>query len=194
MWQNAYVQRNSFGQNFESLGCLFHFSRSSKTEMFGNVKANVNMFAETARWKLKLTDEHGGKVWTRRHSIYYTDAALFLSLSFSSSLTSFSRRFLSDSLAFYLLSSPLSQKNRGEMKNDLVDKGRRDKWPSKSLPFEPSSNFMLHQNTIVPKSKPPHWSKSIAVHKSPLMKCSVSVWREGLFIYTEFSFIKVMHG
>lgn len=95
----------------------------------------------------------------------------------------------------FTFSLPLSlKKTGGKMKNDLVDKGRRDKWPSKILPFEPSSNFMRHQNTIVPKSKPPHWSKSIAVHKSPLMKCAVSVWREGLFIYTEFSFIKVMHG
>lgn len=80
------------------------------------------------------------------------------------------------------------------MKNDLVDKGGRDKWPSKILPFELSSNVIRHQNTIVPKSMPPHWSKFIAVHKNPIMKCTVRVWREGLFIYTEFSSIKVMHG
>lgn len=80
------------------------------------------------------------------------------------------------------------------MKNDLVDHVGSDKWPKRILPFEPPSNFMRHQNTIVPKSERPRRSKGIAVHKSPLMKCAASVRRECLFIYTEFSFIKVMHG
>lgn len=53
---------------------------------------------------------------------------------------------------------------------------------------------MQHQNTIVPKSEPPRRSKCMAAHESPLMKCSVSMWRECLFICTEFSFIKVVHG
>lgn len=138
-----------------------------------------------------------GEVWTRRQTHISCTIPAFVIL-----FTSFSLRFLSFfltqlySLASFILSLfPSVSENTGKkMKNDLVDKGGRDKWPSKILSFEPSSNFMRHQNTIVPKSKPPHRSKGIAVHKSALMKCAVSVWREGLFIYTELSFIKVMHG
>lgn len=80
------------------------------------------------------------------------------------------------------------------MKNDQVHKGRRDIWASKGLPFEPRFNVMRHQDTIVPKSIPPHWRNGNIAHESPLMKCAVSARREGLFVYTEFSFIKVMHG
>lgn len=54
------------------------------------------------------------------------------------------------------------------MKNDQVHKGRGDIWASKSLPFEPRSNVMQHQNTIVPKSIPPHWRKGNIAHKSLL--------------------------
>lgn len=64
----------------------------------------------------------------------------------------------------------------------------------KNSSFEPCFNFMLHQNTIVPKSILPQRSRGTAVHKRPLMKCAAGVRRDGPFIYTEFSFIKVMHG
>lgn len=61
MWQSAYVQRNSFGHNFESSSCLFHFSGSSKTKLFRNVKVYVNNVCRDTSVKLKLTDGHSGK-------------------------------------------------------------------------------------------------------------------------------------
>ena len=142
--------------------------------------------------KLRVIDEHGEKsVDKERNTHTHTINNISCNSAFFVILFIFYLNFfptLVYSLASFLLSLfPF-------LKNDLVDQGGHDKWPQKILPFEPSSNFMRHQNTIVPKSKPPHWSKGIAVHKRPLMKCAVSVWREGLFIYVEFSFIKVMHG
>lgn len=73
------------------------------------------------------------------------------------------------------------------MKNDLADEARRDKWPLKTLPFELSSNFRRHQNTIVPKCEPPpaasvegggraHSSaQSLALSKSCMVKSMQSL-------------------
>lgn len=62
----------------------------------------------------------------------------------------------------------------------------------KVRPFETGVNFMQRQNTIV--KIPQVRAKALQAINVPFMKCAVSVQREGLFICTEFSFIKVTHG
>lgn len=79
-----------------------------------------------------------------------------------------------------------------KVENNLDDQVRLNKWPQKILPFETAANFMQHQNTIV--KIPQLRAKASQPLKAPFMKCAVTVQREGLFICTGLSFIKVTHG
>lgn len=67
-----------------------------------------------------------------------------------------------------------------------------DEWPQKIMRFETSANFMQRQATIV--KIPQLRGKALEAINVPFMKGAVTVQREGLFICTEFSFIKVTHG
>lgn len=60
------------------------------------------------------------------------------------------------------------------------------------MPFEARANFSQHQNTIV--KIPQLRAKASQPINALFMKSAVTVRREGLFICTEFSFIKVTHG
>lgn len=64
-----------------------------------------------------------------------------------------------------------------------LTKGRCDIRARKILAFELDSNFKLHQNTIVWKSKPPQWTKGIAMHGKKTALWSVLSMR-GARIYS----------
>ncbi len=145
--------------------------------MFWNVKANVNMFTKTERRNWNSQMNMVEKCWrgdkhthaqphdTSCNFPFSVTLFIFYPISTALSISLFSG-FASFSLSLF---ASLSKKRK--MKNDPLDQGGRDKWPQKALPFELSSRFTWHQNTIVPKSKPPRWSKGCSALKQPYEAC-----------------------
>lgn len=186
VWQSAYVQINTFGQNFESLGCLFHVSCRRKTEMYRNVKVKVNMFTKTERWNWNRWI-CGKSVDKKTNPHAYT--ICYICCTFPSFVILFIYYLIFTVLSFSLC-LPLSLKKRGKMKNDLVDKkGDVIKFWLLNLVL-----MLCCIKTLLCQSPSAHIQvKVLQCIKAPLWSV-LSVCGGRVYSSTEFSFIKVMQS